>query len=430
LFYITGIDIEILNNSDELHTVPVARRMSWAASRHTTRVEDLAYCLFGIFDVNLPLIYGEGRKSFIRLQEAVARDINDLSLFAWGSQDDEDLPQNQLQEFRGILAESPADFRACGSLINIADPVVPMAQLAITNQGFSITGRLSETEGEYFLNLDCILSSSFTLVEGKEGTIVIRLVRMAHGFVRHRSSQLVVVPRSSLRSSPTPSLPIPKFISPSESRSIKSRLRHRFQFEIINASSLECNIRKKPEHLWDNVTQSFITDGYVGFTGVLEIELSGLRAATMPESITAFSKLNLRYEQSSSLVVVFGLGSRNPISSNEIMQDIRHRLLNPWAGIYDLDDGSETSRVLSDVISQEKTYGFPHVARQVRKIALFYSTNGQLLPSTLAFNPVPLNADGLPEEDSHGYPPVKFRLSTEPREISDLSICKMLISIE
>jgi len=38
----------------------VGQRMSWAADRKTTRVEDIAYCLFGIFDVNMPLLYGEG----------------------------------------------------------------------------------------------------------------------------------------------------------------------------------------------------------------------------------------------------------------------------------------------------------------------------------------------------------------------------------
>jgi len=50
--------------------------MSWAAKRQTTRVEDLSYCLFGIFDVHLHLIYGEGMKAFLRLQEAIALENN------------------------------------------------------------------------------------------------------------------------------------------------------------------------------------------------------------------------------------------------------------------------------------------------------------------------------------------------------------------
>lgn len=43
--------------------------MRWAASRETKRLEDMAYCLLGIFNVNMPLLYGEGRRAFIRLQE-------------------------------------------------------------------------------------------------------------------------------------------------------------------------------------------------------------------------------------------------------------------------------------------------------------------------------------------------------------------------
>ena len=39
--------------------------MSWASRRVTTRDEDIAYCLLGIFNVNMPLLYGEGEKAFI-----------------------------------------------------------------------------------------------------------------------------------------------------------------------------------------------------------------------------------------------------------------------------------------------------------------------------------------------------------------------------
>ena len=47
----------------------VADRMGWASRRQTTRTEDIAYCLLGIFDVHMPLLYGEGEKAFVRLQE-------------------------------------------------------------------------------------------------------------------------------------------------------------------------------------------------------------------------------------------------------------------------------------------------------------------------------------------------------------------------
>lgn len=64
--------------------VSVAKKMSWASRRVTTRLEDEAYCLMGMFNVNMPAIYGEGRRAFIRLQEEILKQTNDHSIFAWG----------------------------------------------------------------------------------------------------------------------------------------------------------------------------------------------------------------------------------------------------------------------------------------------------------------------------------------------------------
>ncbi|KAH9227609.1 hypothetical protein K456DRAFT_1780596, partial [Colletotrichum gloeosporioides 23] len=61
----------------------IAERMSWAGRRETTREEDMAYCLLGIFDVNIPMLYGEGTKAFRRLQEEIIRTAYDVSIFAW-----------------------------------------------------------------------------------------------------------------------------------------------------------------------------------------------------------------------------------------------------------------------------------------------------------------------------------------------------------
>ncbi|KAJ4331908.1 hypothetical protein N0V87_008801 [Didymella glomerata] len=67
---ITGIPVEALSRSD-LSEFDVATRFSWAANRQTTEEEDEAYCLFGIFSVHLPLIYGEGKENALeRLRSA------------------------------------------------------------------------------------------------------------------------------------------------------------------------------------------------------------------------------------------------------------------------------------------------------------------------------------------------------------------------
>jgi hypothetical protein len=50
----------------------VAERMAWAAKRQTTEDEDGAYSLLGIFNIFMPLIYGEGKDSALkRLQREI-----------------------------------------------------------------------------------------------------------------------------------------------------------------------------------------------------------------------------------------------------------------------------------------------------------------------------------------------------------------------
>ena len=79
---ITGIDEDFLKFPDHLPRASVAERMKWASHRQTTRAEDAAYSLLGIFDVNMPLLYGEGKKAFKRLQAEIIRKSADESIFA------------------------------------------------------------------------------------------------------------------------------------------------------------------------------------------------------------------------------------------------------------------------------------------------------------------------------------------------------------
>jgi Heterokaryon incompatibility protein (HET)/Ankyrin repeats (3 copies) len=103
----TGIPVSILSGDDDLEAFSIAQRMSWAAERKTSRIEDRAYCLMGIFGVNMPLIYGERERAFTRLQEEIMRISDDHSLFAWKS------PGNH----GGLLATSPAAFIGSHSIV-------------------------------------------------------------------------------------------------------------------------------------------------------------------------------------------------------------------------------------------------------------------------------------------------------------------------
>lgn len=114
---ITSIDTDVLTKGT-IETISIARRMSWAAKRQTTRIEDQAYSLLGIFDVNMPLLYGEGKRAFTRLQEEIMKISDDQSLFAWGLPDTcstiqellASFPQPKLKDMHGLFADSPADF--------------------------------------------------------------------------------------------------------------------------------------------------------------------------------------------------------------------------------------------------------------------------------------------------------------------------------
>ncbi|KIM69824.1 hypothetical protein SCLCIDRAFT_731326 [Scleroderma citrinum Foug A] len=81
---ITGVPEHILIHGLHGNRPCVAQIMSWAARRTTTRVEDRAYSLMGLLDVNMPMLYGEGKKAFHRLQLEIIRASNDQSIFAWG----------------------------------------------------------------------------------------------------------------------------------------------------------------------------------------------------------------------------------------------------------------------------------------------------------------------------------------------------------
>ncbi|PIL33951.1 hypothetical protein GSI_03659 [Ganoderma sinense ZZ0214-1] len=80
---ITNISYNALLRVEPLREFSVSERLSWAARRQTTRVEDRAYSLLGIFSINMPALYGEGEGAFRRLQEEIMRRIPDQSLFAW-----------------------------------------------------------------------------------------------------------------------------------------------------------------------------------------------------------------------------------------------------------------------------------------------------------------------------------------------------------
>lgn len=120
----------------KLSDVSVAERMIWAAERKTTRPEDEAYCLLGIFGVNMPMLYGEGQRAFRRLQQELIRATNDQSIFAWM------LPLAGLtsQPTLPMFAAFPSLFADSGH-VRAGMPCVPYE---LTNRGLKLVAEYVE----------------------------------------------------------------------------------------------------------------------------------------------------------------------------------------------------------------------------------------------------------------------------------------------
>lgn len=147
-----GIPIGALQGDLSMTVASAAQKFSWAAKRQTTRIEDEAYCLLGIFDVNMPLLYGEGSKAFRRLQEEVIKQGNDLTIFAHSSE----------EQTGNLFAQKPADFQDSGGFR--ARTTVNRVEFSATNRGLRVTGEVpiyvryssgsdAKYEAKYFLLL-------------------------------------------------------------------------------------------------------------------------------------------------------------------------------------------------------------------------------------------------------------------------------------
>lgn len=122
---ITSIDTRALQDPDWMRSESIGSRMSWTAGGDTTRDEDQSYCLTGIFDVNMPLLYGEGGvKAFIRLQEEILKTSSDHTLFSWTTsrgicyedyRTQTDIQSADYCDHGGLLAHSPQEFSTCQS---------------------------------------------------------------------------------------------------------------------------------------------------------------------------------------------------------------------------------------------------------------------------------------------------------------------------
>lgn len=123
---VTRIPIEVLTLKQRpisrlLLRFPAAQRLSWAANRQTTKVEDRAYSLLGLFDVKMPLLYGEGKEAFVRLQQEIMNRYHDQTLLAFTRQ------RHIHWQLHGPLADDPAVF-ANSTIVRVPKPQRKMSR--------------------------------------------------------------------------------------------------------------------------------------------------------------------------------------------------------------------------------------------------------------------------------------------------------------
>jgi hypothetical protein len=134
----TGIAFQALQGSS-LTEFTVGERFSWTFGRQTTRKEDTAYSLLGLFGVQMPLLFGEGKAAMARLLEEIIKATEDYSILLWFNQkaasfqsrsgsspDDDDQMEGQPSwgaYWEALKVHSPIDLMSIGSLRRYLSPL-------------------------------------------------------------------------------------------------------------------------------------------------------------------------------------------------------------------------------------------------------------------------------------------------------------------
>jgi hypothetical protein len=175
----------------------VAQIMSWASKRRTTRVEDTAYSLMGLFHINMPLVYGEGLNAFVRLQLEIMSKYDDNSLFAWKIPLNNHFFENirplnrslDLPEaywWGGLLAPTIQCFQGCASHFLHLEKYEDARLFSMTSRGIQVEGLLRKYDKSrhggkrWLLLLNCGREALWThrlgIVLAGDGQLAMRVV--------------------------------------------------------------------------------------------------------------------------------------------------------------------------------------------------------------------------------------------------------------
>jgi hypothetical protein len=214
-------------SSDKMREASVAQKMSWAARRQTRREEDIAYCLMGLFSVNMPLLYGEGPRAFMRLQDEIMKISDDQTIFAWthaGTPTVEAAACHNIIEVQevnvngeryeyngpgihvdskesltghGLLADNPAAFLHSGGYVPWKHPFKNQVPYQMTNRGLSMSLhfpplRCGLPRRHFVADLQCTLGSNAdSATEAFVGVLLYQTMPHLNQYTRVRCDVLV-----------------------------------------------------------------------------------------------------------------------------------------------------------------------------------------------------------------------------------------------
>ena len=261
---ITGISHRVLENIEAAREVCIATRMSWASRRETSRVEDRAYCLLGIFGVNMSMLYGEGRGAFFRLQQEIIKTSTDHSIFAW------EIPteiHESRQPLSGLFAPD-VKFFYNGHKIIPRDGHEEHGSYDLTNMGLRIRVPLVAFPGGgglgYLAVLNCCSEDDLS------GPIALSLKKVTDGKFRVLKSQfrprLTIVPWENTLEAKAQSILIMKRSTPQITLSNQIAVKLSFlnmdleRFKVVDAY---------PRSYWNNSSSILLASHPISACGVL-----------------------------------------------------------------------------------------------------------------------------------------------------------------
>jgi hypothetical protein len=321
---ITGISQWVLNGLRPILDVPLARRMSWAADRNTTRVEDKAYCLLGLFNVNMPMIYGEGATAFIRLQEAILNKMTDLSLFGCK-------PPAVIRNTAESWLSLPPNFNTAVPSSSVTTNFVSGDEISCTDMGVKIRTPVEfVSNGTFIMGLHCYDENP---ISGTSRRLGIYLRRALDTYYRYKPKEIAPTGIISSTRVPRPIF-LASFADEAAAEVLATEQRCRriyFEFPGGTDKLRVFDIRAVREIFWEDHEQYFTIRDFTKFTCFVRFSITSrivLSTGMNSEEATSFilvCDLTTEPKFRVSLYAQTGLQS-SPMSSKFIdpFDDIDH----------------------------------------------------------------------------------------------------------